>query len=151
MWMGSSRSGSGSCSWWKIFSWFSSSLVMRRSHISLPSIVGKTISTLGRPVQLPQIAPRALPRNICRAHRLDQRPVAVLSAVSNVPVLAKEHLVPTMAAENFGSKWVGLHYNRFSEVFDSLLLKRNNFAHKNGHQSRKLGSFTDPVGLAAGT
>ena len=146
MWMGSTRSGSCSCSWWKIFSWFSSSLVMRRSHISLPSIVGKTISTLGRPVQLPQIAPRALPRTICRAHRLDQRPVAVLSAVSNAPVLAKEHLVPTMAAENFGSKWVGLHYNRFSEVFDSLLLKRNNFAHKMGTKVENLAASLTKLG-----
>ena len=44
--MGSSRSGTCSWSWWKIFCWLSSSLVMRRSLICLLSIVGKTISTL---------------------------------------------------------------------------------------------------------
>jgi hypothetical protein len=64
-----------------------------------------------RPIQLPQITKRALPRPICSTHGLNQRPIAVLFAVSKALVLAKKHLAPIMAAENFGAQegWSALH------------------------------------------
>ena len=57
-----------------------------------------------RTVQLPQIAKCALPRTVGRTYGLHQRPIAVLYSVSNAPMLAKEHLAPIMAAENFAAQ-----------------------------------------------
>src|SRR5215469_13835051 len=66
---------------------------------------------MGQTVQFPQIAQRALARTIRRTHGFNQRAIAVLSALSYAPVLAKEHLAPIMTAENFAAQeaWSALH------------------------------------------
>ena len=67
---------------------------------------------LRRGVQLAQVAQRPLPRPFRRAHRLHQRPVAVLLAILLRPQLAQVHnrKLPAIFA---GIKRVGLHYIAF--------------------------------------
>ena len=71
-------------------------------------------------VQFPQVAQRALPRTIGRTHGFHQRPIAMLSAVSNAPMLAKEHPALIMAAENFAAQEArsALH-----QVFRQVLIR----------------------------
>src|SRR5215469_1400836 len=71
----------------------------------------------------------------------------MLAAVSKAPVLAKEHLAPIMPAENFAAQeaWSALH-----PLFGSFRLaatETKQLCSQNRNQSRKLGKFTDELGL----
>jgi hypothetical protein len=72
----------------------------------------------------------------------------MLAAVSNAPVLAKEHLAPIMPAENFAAQeaWSALH-----QLFGGFRLaatETKQLCSQNRNQSRKLGRFNDELGLA---
>src|SRR5215469_4514707 len=71
----------------------------------------------------------------------------MLAAVSKAPVLAKEHLAPIMPAENFAAQeaWSALH-----PLFGGFRLaatETKQLCSQNRNQSRKLGKFTDELGL----
>src|SRR5215469_6164011 len=73
----------------------------------------------------------------------------MLAAVSKAPVLAKEHLAPIMPAENFAAQeaWSALH-----PLFGGFRLaatETKQLCSQNRNQSRKLGKFTDELGLDA--